>query len=278
MKPLKRLHLLVVLILYYFLYLCMAEQAPRTLCGKTHIDQPFSNLNSTEASPLSRMILCRSQKPYLRTSLGLFAISSIDYTNRLLTISHQPSCSSQAHFFFPSLLTAGFPLPPHPNSLLLLDCSDTRLTMMSTPIHNCTDFHTCQVLPETPGQSHKPLDSCLLVHDLEKLENGIDPKALNCSGSRWVYKKNATKNGTELEDYKGYELGTRISFDIPDHAPNLCNECERPNGNCGVGLRCICHPKECRDRVISGGGGGASFRSFGCTLFCFLALHLVLFI
>lgn len=91
----------------------------------------------------------------------------------------------------------------------------------------------------------------MLVHDLEELQNGIDPKALNCSGSRWVYKKNATNNGTESEDFRGYELGTRISFDIPDHVPNLCNECERPNGNCGVGLKCICHPRECSKCTIS---------------------------
>ncbi|KAF8009527.1 hypothetical protein BT93_J0512 [Corymbia citriodora subsp. variegata] len=276
MKPLERLHLLVVLLLHHFLHLCIAERAPGTLCGKTQIDPPFSNLNSTQASPLSRMILCRSQMPYFRTSLGLFPISSIDYADKLLTISHQPSCSSQSHLFFPSILTAGFPSPPHPNSLLLLNCIDTKLPIMSTPIPNCTDFHTCQALPETPGQSPKPLDSCLLVHDLEKLETGIDPKVLNCSGSRWVYKNNATYNRTESEDNKGYELGTRISFDIPDHAPNLCNECEKPNGNCGVGLRCICHPRECRDRVIS--GGGASSKSFGSVLFCFLALRLVLFI
>ncbi|KAI6669889.1 hypothetical protein NL676_004774 [Syzygium grande] len=276
MKPLKRLHLLVVLILHYFLHLCIAERAPGTLCGKTQIDPPFSNLNSTKASPLSRMILCRSQKPYFRTSLGLFRISSIDYTNKLLTISHQPSCSSQSHLFFPSLLTAGFPSPTHPNSLLLLNCSDTRLPIVSTLIHNCTNFHTCRVLPETPGQPTEPLESCLLIHDLEKLENGIDPKALNCSSYRWVYKNNATNDGTELEDYKGYELGTRISFDIPDHVPNICNECEKPNGNCGAGLRCICHPRECRDKVIS--GGSASSKSFGIVLFCFLALRLVLFI
>ncbi|KAL7084858.1 hypothetical protein ACP275_14G247800 [Erythranthe tilingii] len=49
------------------------------------------------------------------------------------------------------------------------------------------------------------------------------------------------------------QLGTRISFDIPDHVPNPCNECVKPYGNCGVGLRCVCHPKQCRDKVISGG-------------------------
>ncbi|KAF7152893.1 hypothetical protein RHSIM_Rhsim01G0207500 [Rhododendron simsii] len=42
-----------------------------------------------------------------------------------------------------------------------------------------------------------------------------------------------------------YELGTRISYDVPDHVPNICDECQKPNGNCGVGLRCICHPREC---------------------------------
>ena len=50
-------------------------------------------------------------------------------------------------------------------------------------------------------------------------------------------------NRQSLRD--GYEFGTRILFDIPNNAPNICSECEKPNGNCGVGLRCICHPKEC---------------------------------
>ncbi|KAL2536232.1 uncharacterized protein Fot_17623 [Forsythia ovata] len=36
-----------------------------------------------------------------------------------------------------------------------------------------------------------------------------------------------------------------ICFDIPDHVPNPCEECKKPDGNCGAGLRCICHPKEC---------------------------------
>ncbi|KAL2536154.1 uncharacterized protein Fot_17545 [Forsythia ovata] len=44
-----------------------------------------------------------------------------------------------------------------------------------------------------------------------------------------------------------------ICFDIPDHVPNPCEECKKPDGNCGAGLRCICHPKECKDKVISVG-------------------------
>jgi hypothetical protein len=53
------------------------------------------------------MILCRSQKLYFRTSLGLFPASSINYASKTLTISH-PSCSSSRHYISPSLLSAGF--------------------------------------------------------------------------------------------------------------------------------------------------------------------------
>lgn len=42
-----------------------------------------------------------------------------------------------------------------------------------------------------------------------------------------------------------FEIGTRMSFDIPNHVPNPCDECRKPNGNCGVGLRCICHLNDC---------------------------------
>lgn len=65
-------------------------------------------------------------------------------------------------------------------------------------------------------------------------------------GYRRVYRRSLSE-----EDYEGVDLGTRISFDIPDHVPDMCNECKKPNGNCGVGLKCICHAKDCKDKVLS---------------------------
>ncbi|PON45762.1 hypothetical protein PanWU01x14_256370 [Parasponia andersonii] len=56
------------------------------------------------------------------------------------------------------------------------------------------------------------------------------------------------KSSNEDDEYGGFALGTRISFDVPDHVPYVCNECDKPNGNCGVGLRCLCHTKERKDR------------------------------
>lgn len=41
------------------------------------------------------------------------------------------------------------------------------------------------------------------------------------------------------------KLGTRVSLEVEGHLPDLCIACERPDGNCGVALRCLCHPKEC---------------------------------
>ncbi|KAL3828543.1 hypothetical protein ACJIZ3_017345 [Penstemon smallii] len=70
-----------------------------------------------------------------------------------------------------------------------------------------------------------------------------NPKELNCT-----YDNSPVNTSIER-----IETGTRITFDIPDHVPNPCKECEKPYGNCGAGLRCICHPKLCRDKVISFG-------------------------
>lgn len=39
--------------------------------------------------------------------------------------------------------------------------------------------------------------------------------------------------------------GARVSLEVEGHLPDLCIACERPDGNCGVALRCLCHPKEC---------------------------------
>ncbi|RZC78783.1 hypothetical protein C5167_003889 [Papaver somniferum] len=79
--------------------------------------------------------------------------------------------------------------------------------------------------------------SCWLIDDSEKLEIGFDPKDFNCSHYSRIYKDSSIG--------EKYELGTRISFDIPDHVPNICDECRKQNGNCGVGLKCICYPKQC---------------------------------
>ncbi|KAA8544205.1 hypothetical protein F0562_022159 [Nyssa sinensis] len=246
MQRLKRVHLLLVLLtLSFFIPTSIAQQTPISFCGKIRNGTPFFLQNSSvETSLLNRMVLCKSQKLYFRTSLGLFPISSIDYTSKLLTISHT-TCSSSLHFISPSLLSAGFPPPPQPNSLILFNCSNQR-NHLSRFLGNCTGFHGCKACSQIQKQELEGTSSCLLVEDLGKLEKGFDPKDLNCSHYSPAY-----KNTTVDEDIKGFELGTRISFDIPDHVPNICDECEKPHGNCGVGLKCICHPKECKDKVIS---------------------------
>ncbi|KAF2578991.1 hypothetical protein F2Q70_00011531 [Brassica cretica] len=47
------------------------------------------------------------------------------------------------------------------------------------------------------------------------------------------------------------KLGTRVSLEVEGHLPDLCIACERPDGNCGVALRCLCHPKECKNKVVN---------------------------
>ncbi|WJX50099.1 hypothetical protein P8452_36448 [Trifolium repens] len=48
----------------------------------------------------------------------------------------------------------------------------------------------------------------------------------------------------------------------------FCKGCEKPNGSCGAGLNCLCHPKECTDKVISKVG---SVKSTGNVFFSFLS-------
>lgn len=217
---------------------CVAQQNPTNFCGKIQIQSPFLLQNSSKSSLLNRMILCKSRKLYFRTSIGLYPISSINYTTKLLTISHKSS-SSSSHFISPSKLSAGFPPPPQPNSLILFNCSNQ--TYPNSPfLHNCTSLQL--------GADAAAFSSCLMVDDTEKLGTDFHPKDLNCSRYSRVYKPGSHDN----IDQK-VEVGTRICFDIPDHVPNVCDECQKPRGNCGVGLKCVCHPKECRDKVISMG-------------------------
>ncbi|KAM7502235.1 hypothetical protein LguiB_001139 [Lonicera macranthoides] len=236
-----KVHLLQALLLTLNLFFptYFSHQIPLTFCGKIPIQTPFSLQNSSQTLPLNQMVLCKSHKLYFRTSIGLFPISSIDNKAKHLTISHK-SFSSSSRFISPSNLSAGFPIPPIPNSLFLLNCSNERkIRTSSTFLRNCP----------LGGEGNLRGFSCLVVDDVGKLDMGFHPGDLNCSHYRRVYRKHGLIEEKEDE----FELGTRISFDVPGHVPNPCDECEKANGNCGVGLKCICHPQECRDKVISMG-------------------------
>ncbi|CAK9311892.1 unnamed protein product [Citrullus colocynthis] len=243
MQKIKSFHLLQS---FLFLNFCLgssiSQKTNPTSCGKIQIQPPF--LSSSNL--LNHMILCRSQKLYFRTSIGLFPISKIDYTTKTLIISHFPSSSSSNHFVSPSLLSSGLPSPPDLiNSLLLFHCSNPTKPI-SESAQNCPKFEALQKQDERE-MSQKT--SCLIFEDLGKLKESFHPNDLKCSHFRRVY-----RNSSDFDLKNGYKLGTSISFDIPDHVPNLCNECEKPDGHCGVGLRCICHVLECKDKVFSNGG------------------------
>ncbi|XP_058108116.1 uncharacterized protein LOC131251437 isoform X2 [Magnolia sinica] len=226
--------LLFYLILTFFFSLTSTQSTSETptpafFCGKIKIQ------NLTTPSPLNSILLCKSQNLYFRTSLGLFPVSSIDYGAQTLTISH-PSCSPSLHFISPSLLSSGFPPPPKPNSLLLFNCYNSREKPMSSFLQNCSHSYNCSAQER---DLERPF-SCLLVDDSDNLELGFHPKNLNCSHYRRVYRSSSSSA------IEGFEGGTRVSFGIPDHIPRVCDECSKPDGNCGIGLRCMCHPKECR--------------------------------
>ncbi|KAG7029858.1 hypothetical protein SDJN02_08201, partial [Cucurbita argyrosperma subsp. argyrosperma] len=233
MQKIQSFHLLHSVLFFNF-FLCSSKTDPIS-CGKIQIQSPFLS----SSSPLSHMILCRSHKLYFRTSIGLFPISQIDYTTKTLIISHVPS-SSSTHFVSPALLSSGLPSPPNlTNSLLLFHCSNPTKPI-SESFQNCPKF-------EALRESQKP--SCLILEDLGDLKQSFNPNDLKCSNFIRVY-----RNSSDFGLRNGYKLGTSISFDIPDHVPNPCKECEKADGHCGVGLRCLCHVVECKDKVFSEGG------------------------
>ncbi|CAA7025660.1 unnamed protein product [Microthlaspi erraticum] len=47
------------------------------------------------------------------------------------------------------------------------------------------------------------------------------------------------------------KLGARVSLEVDGHLPDLCIACERPDGNCGAALRCLCHPKDCKNKIVN---------------------------
>ncbi|XP_038893879.1 uncharacterized protein LOC120082681 [Benincasa hispida] len=265
MQKIQSFHLLQS---FLFLNFCLgssiSQKTDPISCGKFQIQPPFlSSSNLTGSFPLNHMILCRSQKLFFRTSIGLFPISKIDYTTKTLIISHFHS--SLDHFVSPSLLFSGLPSPPDLiNSLLLFNCSNPTKPI-SESVQNCPKFEALQKQDEKEMSQRT---SCLIFEDLGKLKESFHPNDLNCSHFRRVY-----RNSSDFDLKNVYKLGTSISFDIPDHVPNLCNECQKPDGHCGVGLRCICHVLECKDKVFSEGG---IVRPGGICLFSLLAVYVMI--
>lgn len=242
MQFLKKVHLLQILLLLTVSFpTSISQETPIiSYCGKLRIQSPFFVQNATYLSPLAHMLLCKDQKLYFRTSLGLFQVSAIDYTSKLLTVSHS-FWSSTSRFISPTSLSAGFPHPPQPNSLVLFNCRSQK-SLKSAYVSDCSSIHGYTGFSTKAHKKGLPkgLTSCLVIEDTGKLDVDFHPKEMNCTHYSRMY-----RNASVDDNNRGFELGTRISFDIPDHVPNPCNECKRPNGNCGIGLKCICHVKEC---------------------------------
>lgn len=221
-------------------------------CGNIKIQIPFhhQNLNQFSSSSsfsfssiLNQLLLCKSQKLYLRTSLGLFQISSIDYSRKLLTIinpSHNNSSTSH-NFISSKLLTSGFPPPPQPNSLVFFNCSSFSFSSSVQFLHikNCSNYFNNNNDYGASSSSSSSSEECLVV---EEYDDGKHHEQLDDLTQIMKY---CTHYSRIHRTVAGFELGTRMSFDIPDHVPNPCNECKKLHGNCGVGLRCICHLNEC---------------------------------
>ncbi|XP_047172880.1 uncharacterized protein LOC124840799 [Vigna umbellata] len=251
MKPFKKPQILHSLLLFNIMLLGSSIENDANYCQNIRKQTPFFlNPNS---SILDNIVLCISQNLYFRTSLGLFHVSSLDNNGRFLTITHS-SCSS-LQYVSPTAVTAGFPSPPEPNSLVLFNCSSRRHPILPT-MQNCRNLYTCGGAEENKNYLHP----CLVVEDLRKFDKDFHPLLLNCSHFSWVHRR--TSDGGHDQ---GFKVGTRISVDIP-RVPEICQGCEKPNGSCGAGLNCLCHPKECKDKVIS----KAVIKSTGSVFFSLL--------
>lgn len=251
MKCFKKCKPLQLLLLMNILFSAsVSEEIPEKYCGDIRIQEPFFlHQNSSHSPLLSQTILCKSHKLYFRTSIGLFQINSIDYNNKLIIVSHT-SCSPTSNFVSPHHLSAGFPPPPTSNSLILFNCSNRSLESPLVPCNNTMLSGFC---------GSTSTNSCSVIDD--DVENRrFDPKQMDCTHYSRIYTSSSEK----------VELGKRICFDIPDHVPNPCDECEKSDGNCGVGLRCACHPKKCKDKVR-----GAALRPCGNIFVCLVFLVVV---
>ncbi|KAL6499751.1 hypothetical protein OROGR_027661 [Orobanche gracilis] len=271
-------HLLLILLLNIFFQTSLSQEISSNYsyhnCGNIRIKSPF--LNDHQDSFLSRMIVCQSDKLYFRTSVGSFPISSIDYENKLLTISHD-SCSETSDFISPNNLSAGFPNPESPNSLILWNC-DIRDSNVSIFPCNSSSSNSSYLSGGCFESYEGSVGSCSVIDDVGKLDEGFHPREMNCTHYSRVHRR--------LSDGK-YKLGTRISFGVPSvnippvnippvpdvnlppvpdvnlppvhvpdvnlppvHVPNPCDSC---GDGCPIELQCTCHVKNCVNGVISAG-------------------------
>ncbi|KAL6575772.1 hypothetical protein OROHE_000753 [Orobanche hederae] len=262
MQGVKKLHHLLLLLNLIFFQTSLSKEIPSKNhyhnCGNIKIQSPFLN------DHLSRMIICISDKLYFRTSVGSFQISSIDYENQLLTISHD-SCSETSDFISPNNLSAGFPNPPSPNSLILWNCDIRDSNVSIFPCNSSSSGNSTYLSGGCFESDGGSVGSCLVIDDVGKLDDGFHPREMNCTHYSRVHRR--------LSDGK-YKLGTRISFGIPNippvnippvnippvnlppvpdvnlppvHVPDVPNPCDSCGDGCPLELQCTCHMKNCGD-------------------------------
>ncbi|KAL2328496.1 hypothetical protein Fmac_021923 [Flemingia macrophylla] len=268
MNPFKKLHLLHSFLLFNIMLAYSTPQHDHaSYCGNIKTQTPFLNSNS---SILDSITLCISPNLYLRTSLGLFHVSSLDYNGRLLTLIITHSSCSSLQYVSPLAVTTGFPSHPERTSLVLFNCSSRKNPFLPI-MQNCRDLYTCGYAGSPSYRTKEHMKHpCLVVEDLQKLDKDFHPEHLNCSHYSWVHRSTSDSGHDQ-----GYKVGTRISVDIP-RVPEICQGCEKPNGNCSAGLNCICHPKECKDKVISKAGIKSADSGF-VSLLSFIGLVTIAF-
>lgn len=230
----------------------IASENCATSCGNISVKHPFvSEEGCGGAFPYKQLLQCNGKKLHLRTVSGLFEVQEINYEAKTMAISDpsMSTCSSLNPIADHQSFSPDSLLPPTPhNTILLLNCSRkySGLCKNTSSVDCQALYGSCPAfdgLREQVRSSSSSLGCC--ATDFQRLGKR-SLKELQCSHYTNLYRK-------EDNDAVG-AYGIRLSFSIPDRGLDLrlCDECQRPDGDCGIALRCICNPDECKHQVLSG--------------------------
>lgn len=257
----------------------IASESCSSSCGNISVKHPFiSEEGCGGAFPYTQLLQCNGEKLHLRTMSGLFQVQEINYEAKTMAISDpsMSTCSSLNPIADHLSFSADSLLPPTPhNTILLLNCSQkySDLCKNTSSVDCQALYESCPAfdgLREQVRSSSSSLGCC--ATDFQRLGNH-SLKELQCSHYTSVYRK---EDNDAVAAY-----GVRLSFSIPDGGLDLrlCDECQRPDGDCGIALRCICYPNECKHQVLAGRAAMQTVSSkimMGAMLFWFVITGSVL--
>eukprot|EP00252_Welwitschia_mirabilis_P015482 TRINITY_DN3402_c0_g1_i1.p1 TRINITY_DN3402_c0_g1~~TRINITY_DN3402_c0_g1_i1.p1 ORF type:complete len:282 (-),score=21.12 TRINITY_DN3402_c0_g1_i1:443-1288(-) len=213
------------------------EQKCLSSCGNIPLKHPFGPGEGCGAFPYNQLLSCEGGTQLrLRTSSGPFDVQHVDYDKKTMTITDtsKSTCSPlSGSVFAPDAVLQ----PVSRNIMILFDCPESLSESVCSQIASVD----CNALRSRCGGLNSGGNRSCCASDFARLGKG-GLRATGCG-------RYASLFGL---DGGGWGYGLRVSFDLPEQVPlRLCAECERPDGNCGVALRCICFPRSCKNEVVS---------------------------